>query len=64
MSLSPEIKIAERRLGVLELAKALGNVSLACKQRGAVRPFHHAIWQKYNILLTQSKRTLSGCAAH
>ena len=37
MSLSPEIKIAEQRLSVLELAKALGNVSLACKQRGVSR---------------------------
>jgi transposase InsO family protein len=37
MSLSPEIKIAEQRLSVLELAKALGNVSAACKQRGMSR---------------------------
>ena len=29
MSLAPEIKIAEQRLSVLELAKALGNVSAA-----------------------------------
>ena len=36
-SLSPEIKIAEQRLSVLELAKALGNVSAACKQRGVSR---------------------------
>ena len=37
MSLAPEIKIAEQRLSVLELAKALGNVSAACKQRGMSR---------------------------
>lgn len=37
MSLAPEIKIAEQRLSVLELAKALGNVSAACKQRGVSR---------------------------
>ena len=37
MSTSFEIKIAEQRLSVLELAKALGNVSLACKQRGVSR---------------------------
>jgi len=37
MSLSPEIKIAQQRLSVLELAKALGNVSAACKQRGVSR---------------------------
>jgi hypothetical protein len=37
MSLAPEIKIAEQRLSVLKLAKALGNVSAACKQRGMSR---------------------------
>lgn len=37
MSLSPELKIAQQRLTVLELAKALGNVSAACKQRGVSR---------------------------
>ncbi len=37
MSQAPEIKIAEQRLSVLELAKALGNVSAACKQRGMSR---------------------------
>lgn len=37
MSLAPEIKIAEQRLSVLELAKALGNVSAACRQRGISR---------------------------
>lgn len=37
MSLSPEIKIARERLSVLELAKALGNVSAACRQRGMSR---------------------------
>jgi transposase InsO family protein len=37
MSLSPEIKLAEHRLSVLDLAKALGNVSAACKQRGMSR---------------------------
>lgn len=37
MSLSPEIKIVEQRLSVLELAKVLGNVSKACKQRGVSR---------------------------
>lgn len=37
MSLSPEIKIAHERLSVLELAKALGNVSAACRQRGMSR---------------------------
>lgn len=37
MSLSSEVKIAAQRLSVLELAKALGNVSAACKQRGMSR---------------------------
>lgn len=37
MSLSPEIEMARERLSVLELAKALGNVSLAGKQRGVSR---------------------------
>jgi len=37
MSLSPEIKIAQQRLSVLELVKALGGISAACKQRGVSR---------------------------
>lgn len=37
MSKAPEIKIAGQRLSVLELAKALRNVSAACKQRGMLR---------------------------
>jgi transposase InsO family protein len=31
------VKVARQRLGVLELAKALGNVSEACRQRGMAR---------------------------
>jgi hypothetical protein len=38
VSLAPEIKIAEQRLSALELAKAMGNVSAACKQRGMEVP--------------------------
>ena len=37
MSQAAEIKLAEQRLSVLELAQALGNVSAACKQRGMSR---------------------------
>jgi hypothetical protein len=43
MSLAPEIKIAEQRLSVLELAKALGNVSAACKQRDIVRELRNIV---------------------
>jgi len=32
-----EKKLAEQRLSALELARALGNVSLACRQRGLSR---------------------------
>jgi hypothetical protein len=32
-----EEKVAKQRLSILELAKALGNVSEACRQRGMVR---------------------------
>lgn len=37
MSKDPEIKLAEQRMSVLELAQALGNVSEACRQRGISR---------------------------
>ena len=37
MSKKAEIKIAEQRLSVLELAQALNNVSEACRQRGVSR---------------------------
>jgi transposase InsO family protein len=35
--MTPEEKIAHHRLSVLQLAEALGNVSVACKQRGISR---------------------------
>lgn len=35
--MNPAVKIARQRLGVLELAEALGNVSQACKARGMSR---------------------------
>jgi transposase InsO family protein len=37
MSMNPSEKIARHRLSVLELAQALGNVSVACRQRGMTR---------------------------
>lgn len=37
MSMNPSEKIARQRLSVLELAQALGNVSVACRQRGMTR---------------------------
>lgn len=37
MSMSPHDKIARHRLSVLQLAEALGNVSVACRQRGMTR---------------------------
>lgn len=37
MNLSPEEKIARKKLEVLELADALGNVSEACRRRGVSR---------------------------
>ena len=37
MSVKPEIRLAQQRLSVLELAKALRNVSEACRQRGVSR---------------------------
>jgi hypothetical protein len=33
-----DTKLAESRLSVLELAKALGNVAEACRQRGSTGP--------------------------
>jgi transposase InsO family protein len=48
-SLAPEIKIAEQRLSVLELAKALGNVSAACKQRGMSRTQFYEYKRRFQI---------------
>src|SRR5579863_9845459 len=37
MSQNPHEKIAQHRLSVLQLAELLGNVSVACRQRGMTR---------------------------
>lgn len=37
MSMNPQEKLAHQRLSVLQLAEALGNVSVACRQRGMTR---------------------------
>jgi transposase InsO family protein len=37
MSMNPADKLAQQRLSVLQLAEALGNVSVACRQRGMTR---------------------------
>jgi Helix-turn-helix domain len=37
MSMNLADKVARHRLSVLELAQALGNVSVACRQRGMTR---------------------------
>ena len=37
MSMNPHEKLAHQRLSVLQLAEALGNVSVACRQRGMTR---------------------------
>lgn len=42
-----EIKLAEQRLSMLELAKALGNVSAPCKQRGMSRTQFYEYKRQY-----------------
>jgi hypothetical protein len=37
VSMNPSEEVAHHRLGVLELAQALGNVSAACRHRGMIR---------------------------
>ena len=49
MSQSAEIKLAEQRLSVLELAKALGNVSAACKQRGMSRTQYYEMKRRFQV---------------
>jgi transposase InsO family protein len=47
MSQAAEIKLAEQRLSVLELAQALGNVSAACKQRGVSRTQYYEYKRRF-----------------
>jgi transposase InsO family protein len=47
MSQAAEIKLAEQRLSVLELAEALGNVSAACKQRGVSRTQYYEYKRRF-----------------
>ncbi|HEX8729232.1 MAG TPA: helix-turn-helix domain-containing protein, partial [Ktedonobacterales bacterium] len=37
MSQNPQDKLARQRLSVLQFAEALGNVGVACRQRGMTR---------------------------
>ncbi|MBW7882714.1 MAG: helix-turn-helix domain-containing protein [Caldilineaceae bacterium] len=56
-----EIKLAEQRLSMLELAKALGNVSAACKQRGMSRTQFYEYKRQY--LWSQSTDSLGAHVA-
>ena len=49
MRLSPDVKLAQQRLSVLELAKALGNVSAACKQRGVSRSQFYEYKRRFQL---------------
>ena len=55
MNKSPEIKLARQRLRTLQLAKALGNVTEACRRRGISRTQFY----EYNL----SKNVLIGAIA-
>ena len=48
-----ERKITKPKLGLLELAKQLGNVSAACKRRGQVKNRRDKI--ELNKMITRSK---------
>jgi transposase InsO family protein len=50
MPISEEEKIAYQRLGVLELADALGNVSQACRERGVSRAQFYEFRHRYTEL--------------
>lgn len=47
--MDPEMKIAQQRLSVLELAKALGNVSEACRRRGMTRTMFYEYKRRFEL---------------
>jgi transposase InsO family protein len=49
MSMNPIEKIARHRLSVLELAQALGNVSVACRQRGMTRTQFYDYTRRFEL---------------
>src|SRR5215469_9468274 len=49
MSQNPHEKIAHQRLSVLQLAEALGNVSVACRQRGMTRTQFYDYKRRYEL---------------
>ena len=58
MSLSPDTKLAQQRLSVLELAKALGNVSTACKQRGVSRSQFYEYKRRFQLYVMEGLKDL------
>lgn len=55
--MSVDQKIAKHRLGVLELAEALGNVSEACRRRGMTRTQYYDYKRRFQ---THGLEGLSG----
>lgn len=58
MSLSPDVKLTQQRLSVLELAKALGNVTVACKQRGVSRSQFYEYKRRFQLYGMEGLRDL------
>jgi transposase InsO family protein len=58
MSMNPSEKIARHRLSVLELAQALGNVSVACRQRGMTRTQFYDYKRRFELQGLEGLRDL------
>lgn len=55
-------KILKPKLGLLELAKQLGNVSQACKvMKGYILPLQRAVWNRRgkSIIRDKQKQTIT-----
>ena len=49
MSQNPQDKIARQRLSMLQLAEALGNISVACRQRGMTRTQFYEYKRRFEL---------------
>jgi len=47
--MDPEMKVTQQRLSVLEFAKALGNVSEACRRRGMTRTMFYEYKRRFEL---------------
>jgi len=57
----PAVKLARRRLGVLQLAQALGGVSTACRRAGMDRTSFHEWKRRFQVRGLGGSRTCRRC---